>query len=118
MYSGPIGDWVIDSLTHRYCYWQSATGNRYLFTRIASEDIANFKDCVLLLASEEGSHPRIHWIGEIADLSPMALRDMSEEEIAHLSIYVHLLAGNSDERQLVIYDLEREADKTACRLSA
>lgn len=114
----PVGDLSIDSLDRRFCYWQGAGGERYLFSQISIDDIANFSDCVLLLASEEASHPQIQWIGDIADLSPLTLNDMSPDALIHLSAYVHLLAGSKTERDSVMADLGRTPDRADCKISA
>ena len=114
----PIGDWSIDSLNNRFCYWQGDDGIRYLFSQISPNDISSFSECVLLLATEEEAHPHMRWIGEIEALSPLALKDVNIEDLAHLSIYVHLLAGSREERRKVITDLSHAPDKAACRLTA
>ena len=118
MRSRPIGNLLIDSLSNRFCYWQGEDGERYLFSQIPMDDIANFSDCVLLLATEENTNPKVHWVGEISDLTPMALRDISVGALAHISVYVHLLSGSKIERDRVIANLAIEAGRETCRLTA
>ncbi|WP_316863067.1 hypothetical protein [uncultured Cohaesibacter sp.] len=122
MISRPIGDFSIDSLTNRFCYWQSANGTRHIFTQISKDDIASFSDCVLLLATEKetGQQPDLEWVGEISDLSPMTLQHLEPEAVEFLTAYVHLLSGSPQERQEVIADLSgvAGAGREACSLSA
>ncbi|WP_373235982.1 hypothetical protein [Cohaesibacter celericrescens] len=118
MASKPVGDLTIDSISNRFCYWQGDAGIRYLFSQIALDDISSFEDCVLLLATETGTQLNVQWIGEISDLSPLAFEDIASEDLKHLTIYVHLLAGNKDARQKVIADLGDDAGRAACLLSA
>ena len=118
MPSRPVGDLSIDSLHSRFCYWQGDGGERYLFSQISIDDIANFSDCVLLLASEQRTIPQIQWIGNIADLSPMTLNDVSPDMLVHLSAYVHLLAGSEVERESVMADLGKTPDRAEFKISA
>ncbi|SNY90802.1 hypothetical protein SAMN04515647_0975 [Cohaesibacter sp. ES.047] len=107
----PVGDFTLDSLTSRFCYWQSATGNRYIFSQISQNDIASFENCVLLLAREGADHPRVEWIGDIADLSSDALANWADTDHQPLGIYVHLLSGSQEEQQKVIADLSDRVDR-------
>ncbi|SFO61606.1 hypothetical protein SAMN04488056_10980 [Cohaesibacter marisflavi] len=117
---GAIGDFAVDSLRNRFCYWQSDSGNRYIFTQIPEDDISSFENCILLLATENADklQPELKWIGEISDLSPLAFRDIAPEDVKDLVVYVHLLAGSEHERQQVIDDLARDAGREICLLSA
>ena len=114
----PTGDWKIDSLSNRFCYWQSEEGTRYLFTQIGLEDLTSFSDCVVLVAFDNDTRPQVHWVGEIAELSPLAFQAMDPDDIENAGLYVHLLAGSADARKQVIRDLSREAGKEALRLCA
>ncbi|WP_319532501.1 hypothetical protein [uncultured Cohaesibacter sp.] len=118
MIQRPVGDLTLDSLTNRFCYWQSSAGTRYIFSQISADDLATFKDCVLLLATEKDGQPTVQWIGDIADLSPRALQNADLEDLSTLGIYVHLLAGGDEQRQKVIADLSADAGKSQFRLSA
>ncbi|WP_319412812.1 hypothetical protein [uncultured Cohaesibacter sp.] len=115
-----IGDFAVDSLRNRFCYWQSESGNRYIFSQIPKEDISSFEDCILLLATEKtgSQQPQLQWIGEISDLSPLAFRNIEPSQVKDLVVYVHLLSGSKTEREQVIADLSRDAGREICRLSA
>ena len=117
---GAIGDFAVDSLRNRFCYWQSNSGNRYIFSQISEDDISSFENCILLLATvdAEMSAPQLKWIGEISDLSPLAFKDIAPSEINNVKVYVHLLAGSEQERAQVIQDLSSHADSEICLLSA
>lgn len=109
---------MIDSLSSRFCYWQGGNGERYLFSQISADDIPSFSDCVLLLATEFEGQPTMRWIGEIKDLSPVALRSVAPSDLEHLSVYVHLLAGSISERSQIIQDLSHQPDRSDFALSA
>ena len=114
----PVGDLAIDSLDSRYCFWQGAGGERYIFSQISIDEIADFNDCILLLAIEQGTFPDIHWIGDVSDLTPMVLNDLCPDQLMHLSAYVHLLAGSKTERGQIIADLEADMDQPGRKKSA
>ncbi|TLP46814.1 MULTISPECIES: hypothetical protein [Cohaesibacter] len=118
MSSRPKGDLAKDSLNSRFCYWQGSGEARYVFSQIALDDIASFSDCVLILASEESSHPQIQWIGAIEDLTPKVLSNMSDTALMHLSAYVHLLAGGEEERARVVSDLGEAPDRSEFKIPA
>ena len=118
MPSRPVGDLTLDSLASRFCYWQSADGMRYIFSQITSDDLASFSDCILLLASEQGDLPHMEWIGEIEDFASLAMTSHDKQELANLSIYVHLLAGSKEERQRVVEDLSHQPGKASCQIAA
>lgn len=108
-----------EALASRFCYWQGSKGERYLFSQIALDELSSFSECVLLLALEQDpARPTIHWIGEVADLSPRAFSNLTANDFSALTAYVHLLSGSPKERQRIISDLSHHADKAACRLSA
>jgi hypothetical protein len=117
---GAFGKFADDSLRNRFCYWQSESGARYIFSQIAPDDISSFEQCILLLATEtnDDTPPQLRWIGEISDLSPNAFKDIAPTEIENLTVYVHLLAGSKRERQQVITDLSRDAGRETCLLRA
>lgn len=118
MSSKPIGDLAFDSLKSRFCYWQGSGDARYVFTQIAVDDINSFSDCVLILASEDGPHPEIQWIGHIDDLTPMALNGVSDQAVMHLSAYVHLLAGSGEECRRVVSDLGQTPGRSQFKIPA
>nr|WP_321443073.1 hypothetical protein [uncultured Cohaesibacter sp.] len=118
MSSRPIGNLALDRLNNRFCYWQGSGEGRYVFSQIAIDDISSFSECVLILASEEGPHPQIQWIGMIEDLTPMALSDMSDSALMHLSAYVHLLAGGEEERARVVGDLGQSPGRSDFKIPA
>ncbi|MCT4656575.1 MAG: hypothetical protein N4A65_12260 [Cohaesibacter sp.] len=109
----------MESLSNRFCYWRGSKGDAYLFSQIPLQDLANFSNCIVLLAIEQTpTKPQLHWVGEIGTLTPQVFKDLTAQEFAHLGLYVHLLAGGQTEMQKIIGELSVYPDKKSCRLIA
>ena len=82
----------------RYRYWLGHSGRRYLFTRVESAALAEFQEAVVIAVV----HGRIVWTGEARTMAnPFVMRNLGR-----CDFYVHLLAGDTEGRRLVIADLQ------------
>ena len=114
-----IAEQAIDSLTNRFCYWQGASGKRYLFSEIAQLDIPSFSDCILLVAIGTQDNQQLFcWAGDCSDFSLDRLKRIAQNAGHNVRYYVHMLADNLLERRVVTSDLRRAAKCSACELCA
>jgi hypothetical protein len=91
----------------RFRYWQGASGQRYMFTEIDPDEVADYPDTVLLLVEARSRKPaKLAFLGEVgASCSDLAAMLAAGGRNARLRAFIHFLADNSDRRRQVIADL-------------
>jgi len=97
-------------LPARFLYWVGHSGRRYLFSCTGLRGAADFESGIAIAVSGKD----IIWVGEVAELSGLAL-DASARRAA---IHVHLLATTLVERRAVIEDLRPAVEELQLRLAA
>jgi hypothetical protein len=108
-------------LGNRFHYWRGRSGERYLFSAVPFETLADFRSAVAMLAEPTGDGRFLAWT--VADIDSAGRlraadgawpRSMPRGTIA----FVHFLAGTADERQDLIDDLFEPAPAPALSLAA
>lgn len=84
----------------QFKYWSGASGQRYLFSRISPEEAKDYAENLVLITDTRSE--AVIWLGFVGmqtEKNPMPAVDPSYEA------YVHLLAEDSEERDLAHNDL-------------
>lgn len=105
---------ILRSLAHgdRYRHFVGASGQRYIFTLMSAEDLADCRQAVVLLLP--GSQPksrknlgdRPFWFGEVDIEGNRRGPRIKPATLKSSNIYVHLLADCARERTSILEDLK------------
>jgi hypothetical protein len=97
-------------LGDRFHYFRGVSGRRYLFTRIARADLADFRSAVVMLAHREPRGYRAFAVAELdRDGRLRAGRRWPRELPRDCIVLVHLLAERATDRGAVVADLTSAA---------
>jgi hypothetical protein len=97
---------VTGGLGDRFRYLRGASGRRYLFTGIATEELADFRSAVVLLARREPRGLRAVTVGLLdANGSPSATDRWPATLPRDAVVLVHLLADREADRAAIVADL-------------
>jgi hypothetical protein len=92
----------------RFHFWIGASGRRYLFTAVAADALAHFRDVVVLVA-ERRPHGapvgRSVFVTDGEGASREAMFAESGVKPSEAALFVHLLADTPDARRAVAADL-------------
>ena len=91
----------------RFHYFRGSSGQRYLFSAVAADDLADFRSAVVIVA-RGAPHGRLaaHWITALDRLGRPATGDWRWPPAApDTVILVHLLSESEAERRDLVADL-------------
>ncbi|MCV6575157.1 MAG: hypothetical protein OIF58_05425 [Cohaesibacter sp.] len=113
MQNGPEKTDRHNTLPNRFCYWKGRDNQPYLFTRIKSQDLHSFQDCILLISKEAPNKaPEFVWVGRIEDLTAQMSNALTMLQENTLGFYIHLLTSDKENQQDIIANLS--ANQTCC----
>lgn len=105
---------ILRGLAHgnRYRHFVGASGQRYIFTLMSPEDLADCRQAVVLLLPKSkprsrqslGDHPI--WFGEVDIEGNRRGPRLKTATLESADIYVHLLADCARERSSILNDLK------------
>jgi hypothetical protein len=95
-------------LAHRFHYWCGASGRRYLFTSVTANELADFRDAIVVLAEPDGAGGMVgHTVSILGDGSDDDRRAIARalRLDPRLVAFIHLLAPTEAQRRAALDDL-------------
>lgn len=106
-------------LAQRFHYWCGISGRRYLFTSVTAQELADFREAIVVIAGPDGAGGMVgHTVTILGDGSDGDRRAVARalRRDPRLVAFVHLLAPTEAERRAALADLL--GSRPAARLAA
>jgi hypothetical protein len=94
-------------LGDRFRYWRGRSGDRYLFSAVPFDTLADYRSAVAILAEPTADGSFLAWAAALIDASGRLNADSSwPESVPYGSIaFVHFLAETESERHALLDDV-------------